>query len=133
MGILEDTSVAATLSGIDRLAKGDGFRDSDLRSEPGFPQNGGLWVNKPNTSCCGFDSFQHRRRASTRCHARFFAFLSIAQGSLMEIETQVMIAERLGYVETETEKTLLDSAAEISRLLSGLRNALNKKLNQITA
>jgi four helix bundle protein len=65
-------------------------------------------------------------RASTR---DFLHFLSVAQGSLMEVETQVSVAERLGYIEKQLETTLLDSAAEIGRLLNGLCNSLNKKLN----
>ena len=64
-------------------------------------------------------------RNSTR---EFLHFLSVAQGSLMELETQVTIAERLGYFNQTQEKHLLDSTAEVSRMLSGLRNSLNKKL-----
>lgn len=64
-------------------------------------------------------------RNSTR---EFLHFLSVAQGSLMELETQVTIAERLGYFNQTQEKHLLDSTAEVSRMLSGLRTSLNKKL-----
>jgi four helix bundle protein len=64
-------------------------------------------------------------RNSTR---DFLYFLSVAQGSLMELETQITIAERLGYINDSQEKSLLDSTAEVSRMLSGLRNSLNKKL-----
>ncbi|MCC6125445.1 MAG: four helix bundle protein [Pirellulales bacterium] len=65
-------------------------------------------------------------RNSTR---DFLHFLSVAQGSLMELETQITIAERLGYFANSQEKSLLDSTAEVSRMLSGLRNSLNKKLS----
>jgi four helix bundle protein len=64
-------------------------------------------------------------RNSTR---DFLYFLSVAQGSLMELETQITIADRLGYIDDSQEKSLLDSTAEVSRMLSGLRNSLNKKL-----
>ncbi|MEN6366053.1 MAG: four helix bundle protein [Thermoguttaceae bacterium] len=65
-------------------------------------------------------------RSTTR---DFLHFLSMSQGSLMEIETQITIAERLGYLKKEQETTLLESAAEIGRLLNGLCKSLNKKLN----
>jgi four helix bundle protein len=65
-------------------------------------------------------------RSTTR---DFLHFLSVTQGSLMEVETQVTIAERLGYIEEKTEIALLDSTAEIGRLLNGLCNSLNRKLN----
>ena len=42
-------------------------------------------------------------RNSTR---DFLHFLSMAQGSLMELETQITIAERLGYLESEQENKL---------------------------
>jgi four helix bundle protein len=58
----------------------------------------------------------------------FLHFLSVSQGSLMEVETQVTIAERLGYITTEQNTTLLEATAEVSRLLSGLRRSLNEKL-----
>jgi four helix bundle protein len=64
-------------------------------------------------------------RNSTR---DFLHFLSVAQGSLLELETQIIIAERLGYLDKVQENSLLEATAEISRMLSGLRNSLNKKL-----
>ena len=59
----------------------------------------------------------------------FLHFLSVAQGSLMEVETQTTIAKRLGYVKEQSERDLLESTAEVGRLLNGLCNSLNKKLN----
>jgi four helix bundle protein len=46
----------------------------------------------------------------------------------MELETQVTIAERLGYFKKAEEARLLEATAEVSRMLSGLRSSLNKKL-----
>jgi four helix bundle protein len=66
-------------------------------------------------------------RNSTR---DFLHFLSVAQGSLMEVETQITIAKRLDYINEQCERDLLESTAEIGRLLNGLCNSLNKKLIQ---
>jgi four helix bundle protein len=52
----------------------------------------------------------------------------VAQGSLMELETQITIAQRLEYFDHTQEQSLLNLTAEVSRMLSGLRNSLNKKL-----
>ena len=65
-------------------------------------------------------------RNSTR---DFLYFLSVAQGSLMEVETQVSIAQRLGYTEERSETDILAATAEVGRLLNGLCNSLNKKLS----
>jgi len=53
--------------------------------------------------------------------------LSVANGSLMELETQLMIAGRLGYLSGETEERILADAAEVGRMLSALVRALRKR------
>jgi four helix bundle protein len=53
--------------------------------------------------------------------------LSVANGSLMEVETQLMIAGRLGYLSTDVEDGILAHTAEVGRMLSGLTRALRKR------
>ena len=50
--------------------------------------------------------------------------LSIAYGSLCETGTLLTIARRRGYLDAETEEHLLDSTAEVGRLLNGLIRSL---------
>jgi len=50
--------------------------------------------------------------------------LSVAAGSLMELETQVQIAERLGFLSEAECSSILKRTDEISRMLSGLRASL---------
>lgn len=50
-------------------------------------------------------------------------FLSNAKGSLFEVETQLMIADRLGYLTHAQGEALLSQAAEVGRLLNGLMRA----------
>lgn len=59
----------------------------------------------------------------------FINHLSIANGSLMELETQVQIAQRLGYLEAATVNTMLIKTGELGRMLHGLQNSLYSKLN----
>jgi four helix bundle protein len=61
-------------------------------------------------------------RRSTR---EFLHHLSIAHGSLCELETQLLIAERLGYIEREDGESIIGVAAEVGRLVNGLYNSLN--------
>ena len=63
-------------------------------------------------------------RRSTR---EFQSFLSIARGSLCEMETQVLLAERLGYLKTCNGSGLLDQAAEVGRLINGLLKSLSQR------
>ncbi|MDM7999338.1 MAG: four helix bundle protein [Dehalococcoidia bacterium] len=53
--------------------------------------------------------------------ADFARFLEIAYGSLMEATCQVRLAFELGYTDRDHIETLKEAAAEISRMLSGLR------------
>lgn len=57
----------------------------------------------------------------------FIQHLSIAYGSLMELETHIQIAHRLGYIDVVTENLLLDRAGEVGRLLNGLLRSLRRK------
>jgi four helix bundle protein len=53
-------------------------------------------------------------------HKEFHHLLSHARGSLVEIETQLMIAQNLGYLSAEQSGALLSKAAELGRGLNGL-------------
>ena len=64
-------------------------------------------------------------RTSTREFARF---LSIARGSLAEVETEVLIAERLGFVGNQETRTTLGQCDEQGRLLRGSKKALDQKI-----
>jgi four helix bundle protein len=61
----------------------------------------------------------------------YLRHLSIANGSLMELETQVLIAGRMGYVRKEVEERILTQASEVGRMLSGLIRALKKRSSRL--
>ncbi len=52
--------------------------------------------------------------------------LAIAHGSLMELETQVELAVRLGFAETPAAEEVLAAAAECGRMLHGLIRRLKE-------
>ena len=54
----------------------------------------------------------------------FHHFLSQARGSLVEIETQLMIARNLGYLSEEQAEGLLTQAAELGRIINGLLGSI---------
>jgi four helix bundle protein len=53
-------------------------------------------------------------------------FLSIANGSLRELETHLLIAERLNFVTQERMKPLQKQLDSVGRLLTALRQALDR-------
>jgi four helix bundle protein len=54
----------------------------------------------------------------------FLHHLSIAYGSLREVETQVLIAGRLHYLRREDINQLLSLSSEVGRLINGLSHSL---------
>lgn len=59
-----------------------------------------------------------------RTTADFLRHLSIAYGSLLELETQTLIATRLNYLPPGRCNDLMVMAGEVGRLLNGLMTSL---------
>jgi four helix bundle protein len=60
----------------------------------------------------------------------FLNHLSIARGSLMELETHLLLSQRVGMLEQPELEDLLALSDRISRMLSGLRKALEQRLQR---
>jgi four helix bundle protein len=50
----------------------------------------------------------------------FKQFLGHARGSLTEVETQIIIAQQLSYLESDAAEDILHRAAEVGKVLNGL-------------
>jgi len=57
----------------------------------------------------------------------FVRFLLHARGSLLELQTQVLIAGELQYIGNEEVRSLLGLAEGVGRALSGLINSMTEK------
>jgi len=62
---------------------------------------------------------QHRKE--------FLNHLSIARGSLKELETHLILSEAVELLSRDRLDVLLEAADNVSRMLSGLRRALKEK------
>ncbi len=58
----------------------------------------------------------------------FAQFLFHARGSLLELETQITIAQELQYLSTEEAHKLLGDATRVGRSLSGLINSIRESV-----
>lgn len=65
----------------------------------------------------------HGRKAT----GAYINHLSIAYGSLMELETQIQIALRLNFIASLETSHLLEQTNEIGKMLNGLKNSLAVK------
>lgn len=98
----------------------------------------GVAKQLPSTERFGLASQLQRAAVSVPAniaegHARsgsreFLHHLSIALGSLAEVETLLMVAANLGYVSQACVDPLLDDAAEIGRMTRGLQNAIRRRI-----
>ena len=55
----------------------------------------------------------------------FVQFISHAEGSLAELDTQLIIATRLGFITKDKSKPCGDSINELRRMLNGLRHVVS--------
>jgi four helix bundle protein len=56
----------------------------------------------------------------------FKRHLRIANGSLAKMETDVLLAERLHYIDQTRVDVFLERTSEVRRMIYGLRNALDR-------
>jgi four helix bundle protein len=63
-----------------------------------------------------------------RSDREFGHFLFHARGSLLEVQTQIMIAQELQYLRVEEGRALLASADAIGRSLNSLINSLRERV-----
>lgn len=60
-------------------------------------------------------------------HKEFIHFLRISQGSIAELETQILIGQNLEHFKNNTVQAHLNELDEISKMVIGLQKSLKKK------
>jgi four helix bundle protein len=65
--------------------------------------------------------------AARRSTGEFIQFVGMARGSLAEAETQLLLAQRLGYLPGADANALLVASGEISRMLVALSGSLVRR------
>jgi four helix bundle protein len=62
--------------------------------------------------------------------SEFHQYLVIAKASCAEVRSQLYVAQDVGYIDQEIFDTLNSSAAELSRIIGGLRSAVQKQRDE---
>ena len=91
----------------------------------------------PNTETYGLSSQLKRSAVSIPAniaegHGRehlgdYLHHLSFANGSLMEVETHILLTEKLRFITKAEIETSLGKSAEVGRMLAGLTRSLKSK------
>jgi four helix bundle protein len=92
------------------------------RLTEGFPKKEqfGL-ISQMNRSCVSIAS-NMAEGAGRNSNKEFKNFLSIAQGSCFELETQIIIAVKLDYIVDTSEEDLIENLNEVQNMIFGLQN-----------
>ncbi|HEX8500670.1 MAG TPA: four helix bundle protein [Pyrinomonadaceae bacterium] len=67
--------------------------------------------------------------AARRSPKEFVHFISNAQGSASELETELLIAQRLGYLQEGVYLDMRDTLDKVGRMLIGLTQHLEKRMD----
>jgi four helix bundle protein len=59
--------------------------------------------------------------------AEFIRFLSIAHGSLTEVETQIIVSRRLGFIDESVKRRILDETTVERKMLRALIRSLGQQ------
>ena len=79
------------------LATWDAVGGTGLSSVAAVSQARNVWLVQSDSTCRRLCSRQYRRRSRNGIHEGLLRYLAIAQGSLAELETHLMLAERIKY------------------------------------
>jgi four helix bundle protein len=90
----------------------------------------------PKEEIYGLTSQLRRAAVSVPCHiaegqgrltkGEFHQFLGYARGSLVEMETQILSAGNLRYLQEDQVNRLLELSSEVGRILNGLLASITK-------
>lgn len=80
-------------------------------------------VNRSATSVPSNIAEGHGRRTT----ADYIHFLSISRGSLNELETQLTLSMRHGYISEADHDRFLELTGEVGRLINGLMDSLERR------
>src|SRR5262245_50955682 len=89
-----------------------------------FPNLRLIWNCESDETGLRIGSVKHSRMTGAHRPNEFLYFLSIANGSLAELDTQRIIAEKLGFLSSDSSSDLDIQIAELRKMLYSLIRSL---------
>lgn len=93
------------------------------------PRVESVLATRPDAACRRIGALEHRGGCE-RGGRDFIRFLSIARGSAAELRTQCYIACKVGVLTTEQMIPLVAELKEISKMMTGLAQAIQQRLDE---
>lgn len=116
-----------TFERLDAWHKAIEFSETIYRLTHTFPDNERFGLTSQMRRAAVSISSNLAEGSSRSSRGDFGRFVEIATGSVFEVVTQAELARRQGYVSDESCSNIRDAAAELTRILSGLRRSLVPK------
>jgi four helix bundle protein len=92
----------------------------------GFPSEEKYGVTSQLRRCAISIPSNIAEGAGRNTNKDFNRFLDVSVGSLFELETQVLLSFRVGFLNLPSKNTLIDEVSQIHAMLIGLKKTLNK-------
>lgn len=89
-----------------------------------FPSEEKFGLNFSNAAVCGICPFEYRRGPSAQINPGIHTVHSNAEGSLAELDTQLVLSQELNLINTIDALKLTTEIDELRRMLNSLRRCL---------
>ena len=109
------------------MAGGDRACRGLLRVDEGFPQGRGLRDDLADSACLGGGPGERCGGARGEGSGELVQFLRIAQGSLKELETHLLLASRVGLTTEKEVQPVLEKCEKIGKMLRALIRSIQKR------
>ncbi|MEZ4689236.1 MAG: four helix bundle protein [Ignavibacteria bacterium] len=86
---------------------------------------GKIWINKPNKKICCIYSPNIAEGAGRNTKGEFKNFLGVANGSLFELEIQLIISKDMNYLKDYNLNLLLPKIDMLQKMIYNSSNLLN--------
>jgi len=104
------------------VAKWNGFGGDGVRDKREVSAHRSLWVNGSDSAAAVSVPWNVAEGHTRESMKEYLYPLSVAQGSLAEVETQIEIAFRFTYCSQEEIDSVLSHSASLEKRLYSLRN-----------
>jgi len=126
-GLIANHEQVAELSGLGSLEEINRAGRDGLSRLGELSGNGKVRDDKPGPPRGNLGTGEHRGGSRTQRNGGVSAVSGIASGSLAETETFLILAQRLGMLSLQQVAPLQARAAEVGRMLNGLKRSLRSK------
>jgi len=106
------------------LAEGNRSRESHLSTDAEVSVGGKVRINRSNAPRCRIDPIESPEGQARRTTGEFIQFISHAEGSVAELDTQLILSVELKFCDSPSAAPALELIDKLRRMLNVLRRKL---------